>query len=77
MIGKPFIASLADQIAQLPKGADLKNNVQQLLSRQLNKLNLVSRDEFEAQQSVLLRTREKLESLEKQLHVLEQKLTEK
>ena len=74
MIAKTFINSLADKIISLPQGDDLKSNVQQLLARQLNKMNLVSRDEFEAQQAVLLRTREKLDALEKQLAEIEEKL---
>ncbi len=74
MIAKAFINSLADQIIKLPQTEDLKSNVQQLLARQLNKMNLVSRDEFEAQQAVLLRTREKLDALEKQLAEIEEKL---
>lgn len=32
----------------------------------MRKLNMVSREEFDAQQAVLMRTREKLEALEKQ-----------
>ncbi|MGR6872005.1 accessory factor UbiK family protein [Pseudomonas sp. HK3] len=71
-------AELLDKItsqisALLPEQAskDIKQNVQQILARQLNKLDLVSRDEFEAQQAVLLRTREKLEALEKQVAALE------
>ncbi|WP_050757992.1 accessory factor UbiK family protein [Bermanella marisrubri] len=50
----------------------LKNNIQQLLARQLNKLDVVSRDEFDAQQAVLLRTREKLDALEKQVAEMEE-----
>lgn len=42
-----------------------------LLEGVLRKMNLVSREEFDAQQAVLLRTREKLEALEKQLDELE------
>lgn len=37
----------------------------------LRRMNLVSRDEFDAQQAVLGRCREKLESLEKQIADLE------
>ncbi|GAA6135387.1 accessory factor UbiK family protein [Oceaniserpentilla sp. 4NH20-0058] len=62
--------------ALLPEqaGQDVKNNIQQVLARQLNKLDVVSRDEFEAQQAVLLRTRTKLEALEKTVSELEAKL---
>ena len=42
-----------------------------LIESALKKLNLVSREEFDAQQAVLLRTREKLEALEQKLETLE------
>lgn len=71
-------AELLDKIASqisalLPEqaGQNIKQNVQQVLARQLNKLDVVSRDEFDAQQAVLLRTREKLEALEKQVAAME------
>ncbi len=72
-----MLEKLASQISQLlpeQAGKDMKDNVKQLLARQLNKLDLVSRDEFEAQQAVLLRTREKLDALEKQLADIEESL---
>ena len=70
-----ILEQIASQIsALLPEqaGSDIKQNIQQVLARQLNKLDVVSRDEFEAQQAVLLRTREKLENLEKKVAQLEQ-----
>lgn len=42
-----------------------------LLEGVLKKLNLVSREEFDAQQAVLARTRSKIEALEVQLAELE------
>ncbi len=72
-----ILNKIASQISQLiPEQAsqDLQNNIQQVLARQLNKLDVVSRDDFEAQQAVLLRTREKLEALEKQVAELEKHL---
>jgi len=45
-----------------------------VLGRALNAMELVSRDEFDAQQAVLLRTREKLEHLEVQMKALEETL---
>jgi len=47
------------------------SKLKSLIESSLRRLNLVTRDEFDAQQAVLLRTREKLEALEKQLQVLE------
>lgn len=69
-----IISKLASQItALLPDQAsqEVQKNIQDLLARQLNKMDLVSRDDFEAQQAVLLRTREKLDTLEKQVSELE------
>ena len=40
----------------------------------LNKLDVVSREEFDAQTAVLHRTRERLEALEKQIAALNQAL---
>lgn len=45
-----------------------------LLESAIQKLDLVSREEFETQQAVLLRTREKLETLEQKLDELNQTL---
>ncbi len=39
----------------------------------LSKLELVTREEFEGQQAVLMKTREKVEALEKRVAELEQK----
>lgn len=69
-----ILSKITEQISQLiPEQAtqDIQKNIQQVLARQLNKLDVVSRDDFEAQQAVLLRTREKLEALEKQVAELE------
>ncbi len=53
-----------------PVKQDLEQQFRALLQSQLRKLDVVSRDEFEAQAAVLLRTREKLEQLEQQLDQL-------
>ena len=46
---------------------DLESNFRAVLRASLSKLDLVSRDEFEAQVRVLERTRARLEELEKRL----------
>jgi len=51
--------------------ADLESNFRAVLRERLSKLDLVSRDEFDAQARVLERTREKLEALEARLATLE------
>ena len=50
---------------------DLKANIKNILSQSLTKVDLVSREEFDIQTKVLLRTREKLEALEKKLAEIE------
>lgn len=67
------INELSEKIeALLPSGLkqvknDFDSKLKELLSAQLQKLDFVTREEFEIQQKVLLRTRKKLEELEKQL----------
>ncbi len=55
-------------------GAQAGKQFHAALQAALSKLNLVSRDEFDAQSAVLLRTREKLEALEQQVEELERQL---
>jgi len=50
---------------------DLENNFRAVLRASLTKLDLVSRDEFEAQMRVLERTRARLEELERKVAGLE------
>ena len=52
---------------------DVQKNIHTLLQGALSRLDLVTREEFDAQSQVLARTREKLEKLEKTLKELEQK----
>jgi len=51
--------------------ADLDSNFRAVLRERLTKLDLVSRDEFDAQARVLERTRAQLEALEARLAALE------
>jgi ubiquinone biosynthesis accessory factor UbiK len=51
--------------------ADLESNFKAILRERLSKLDLVSRDEFDAQARVLERTRARLEALEARLTALE------
>ncbi len=47
-----------------------------LIANALKKMDLVTREEFDAQQAVLMRTREMLENLQNQVESLEAKVTE-
>ena len=53
---------------------DVRKNVRAALRSALEKMDLVTREEMEVQEKVLLRTREKLESLLIRLDQLERKL---
>lgn len=52
-------------------GEDLEANFRTVLRSGLSRLDLVTRDEFDAQARVLARTREKLEALEARVRELE------
>ncbi len=77
MIDSQTINELVDNIVKaLPRGVqslprELEKNLHQLIENQCHKLNLVTREEFDAQAGVLLRTREKLEQLEQKIQELE------
>ena len=74
-----FLRQLNDVIT--PGAEMLSNEVQQKMrtaaQATFDKLDLVTRDEFDAQRAVLARSREKLEAMEKQLAELETRLDDK
>ena len=53
---------------------ELQQNFRAVLQSGLSRLDLVTREEFEVQRAVLLRTREKLEHLERVVNELEGQL---
>ena len=55
---------------------DLRHNLTALIKESLGKMDVVTREEFDVQEKVLARTRQRLEDMEQQLHALEQKLKE-
>ena len=54
--------------------ADLEKNLRSMLSGLFARLDLVTREEFDVQRQVLLRTREQLAKLELEIAALEQKI---
>jgi hypothetical protein len=69
-----FLDDLQPRLASLIEGtpaADLQRNLKALLSQQFAQLELVTREEFDAQVRVLARTREKLQEIERRLAELE------
>ncbi|MFC3123094.1 ubiquinone biosynthesis accessory factor UbiK [Agaribacter flavus] len=77
MIDPKKLEEIAKNIsAAIPSGVknaaeEAEGKIKQVLQSQLTKLDFVSREEFDIQSQVLIRTREKLESLEKRLAELE------
>ena len=57
-------------LAQSP-AADIEKNMRAMLTGLFSRLDLVTREEFDVQQQVLARTREKLSQLEAQVAELE------
>lgn len=70
-IVKRFSAALPEPVRHFQE--DMEKNLRGVMEGGLQKMNLVTREEFEIQLAVLLRTREKLEVLEKRLAELEAK----
>ena len=80
MIDLSHLDDLARRLSALvPPGVregreELQQNFKSVLQSGLARLDLVTREEFEVQRAVLLRTREKLEALERTLAQLEAQL---
>jgi BMFP domain-containing protein YqiC len=74
---KKVLDDLASKLADAVPGDlqalrnDLESNFRGLLQNGLNKLDLVTREEFDVQRKVLERTREKLERMEQELEELQ------
>lgn len=66
------IQQIQDSLPQGIKdlGQDAESKLKQVLQSQLSKLDLVTREEFDMQTQVLVRTREKLNELEKRIDAL-------
>ena len=80
MIDLSHIDDLARRLSNLvPPGMregreELQQNFKAVLQGGLSKLDLVTREEFDVQRAVLLRTREKLEQLQRTVEALEAQL---
>lgn len=56
---------------------DIEQHFKTFMNQNLQKMNLVTREEFDVQTKVLERTREKLEALEKKVKEIEEVLANK
>lgn len=68
------INAKVSEILQNSPAKDIEKNIKVLLSGAFTRLDLVTRDEFDVQQEVLQRTREKLMILEGKVSELEAQL---
>lgn len=80
MFNPQKLEEIAKQVSDaMPEGVknlgnEVDRKIKQVLQAQLGKLDMVSREEFDVQTHVLLRTREKLNSMEEKFAELEKKL---
>lgn len=74
MLKQTIIDEVAGKVKRIMENSpaqDMERNIRATLQNMFSKLDLVSREEFEVQQQVLLRTREKLNELERRIAELE------
>jgi BMFP domain-containing protein YqiC len=83
MISAKKIEELAKQVTDsMPAGLkdfanDMEDRTKMVLQRKLSQLDVVTREEFDVQTQVLIKTRAKLTDLEAKITALEVKLAEK
>ena len=81
MINPAKLEEIAKQItSNMPQGVKnlaetLEGKTKQVLQNKLAEMDFVSREEFDVQSQVLIRTREKLTELEAKVALLEQQLS--
>jgi len=68
------IQSKINQILETSPAKDLEKNVRSMLTQGFSRLDLVTREEFDAQTLLLSRIRERLDALEKRVIELEAQL---
>ena len=69
-LARKLAESVPDSLRAI--GEDLEEGFRSVLRNGLDKLDLVTREEFEVQEAVLAKTRAKLEALEARLKELEE-----
>lgn len=81
MINAKKIEDIAKQVTDaIPPGLknlanDFEDKTKTVIQRKLSEMDVVSREEFEVQTQVLLKTREKLAEMEAKMNELEAKLS--
>ncbi|MBQ9601740.1 MAG: accessory factor UbiK family protein [Neisseriaceae bacterium] len=77
MNAKQILDELGQKISQTVANSpvkDIEKNAKAMFSGALNKMDLVTREEFDVQQQVLVKTRMKLNELEERFAALEARL---
>lgn len=69
---KENVEKTVEQLTKNSPFADMGQNAKTFFTSALQKLDVVTREEFDVQAAMLARTREKLDALEKQVAALEQ-----
>jgi len=78
MNGPKVLDDLSAKLRQAVEGSpakDIEKNIRAVLAGVFSRLDLVTREEFDVQREVLLRTREKLVDLERAVAELEARLS--
>ena len=74
MLNQKILEEINSKVSELVSQSpvkDIEKNVRAMLASTFSRLDLVTREEFDVQQEVLLRTREKLSQLEARMAELE------
>ena len=71
---KQLFNDLNEKVSGFSQNHEAGSQIKAIVESALRKLDLVTREEFDAQQAVLMRTREKLDSLEKEVEALHEQL---
>ena len=69
---KENVEKTVEQLTKSSPFADMGQNAKTFFTSALQKLDVVTREEFDVQAAMLSRTREKLDALEKQVAALEE-----
>lgn len=76
-IWKENVEKTVEQLSKNSPFSEMGQNAKTFFTSALQKLDVVTREEFDVQAAMLARTREKLDAMEKQISELEKALSQK
>lgn len=76
-IWKENVEKTVEQLSKNSPFSEMGQNAKSFFTSALQKLDVVTREEFDVQAAMLARTREKLDAMEKQLIEMEKTLNQK